>query len=279
LSASGGELFSNYRIVHRLDDQSLRRIGRIWFGNDGSYYVSPPVTPTMRAVFLVMTVNYTQNEQAIRLRSAVDSGEAISPDKEIKLAHHPDGFVQFSGFGLESGKDETGLAKGIGIDSWPLDEPASGPAFGLTITGADEMLGEAAASGQNIMPMADDRPRLPGANQLVLEGHYFAAPWRRFIRLRDGLPKLDVAHPAGANLELHVLLPPARCRLQGFLGVELYEEVLPDDGEIAPGFRLSGPTGNLRCNEAGETLGDGIFCSYPDDVSIPGMRSLDHGGT
>lgn len=50
-------------------------------------------------------------------------------------------------------------------------------------------------------------------------------------------------------------------KLQGFLGIELYTDV--GNGTPSPSFILSGPTGSLRRNEAGETLGDGIYAFYP----------------
>jgi hypothetical protein len=33
----------------------------------------------------------------------------------LKLSHHPDGFVQFSGHGIKSGRNADGTPKGLGV--------------------------------------------------------------------------------------------------------------------------------------------------------------------
>lgn len=49
----------------------------------------------------MMTVNYAKQHMEAPLEEAVDLAAAEGQDKEIKLSHHPDGFMQFSGAGPE----------------------------------------------------------------------------------------------------------------------------------------------------------------------------------
>lgn len=267
---------TRYRVTCRLGDGTTRRVCRVWYGANGSWYVSTPVSPTQRAVLLIMTINYAKAELAVKLREAVDSGEATAAKKEIKYSHHPDGFAQFSGAGLLSGRESDGKAKGIGILTWALEQPTMGPAFALAVNHAEEFLLETDDACENVTLMTHAPPSLTAARQLILEGYYFPAVWRRFVYVRDGIPMLTIAHPCRAMLELRVLFPPPLCPLQGFLALDMYDSPFSDEVP-PPGFIFSGPTGNLRRNDQGELLGDGLFCFYPDDERlIESVRSIDY---
>src|SRR5467141_3186372 len=45
------------------------------------------------------------------------------------------GFFNFQERGVVSGFDQNGSPRGIGIQSWTLDNPAPGPSFGITFKG------------------------------------------------------------------------------------------------------------------------------------------------
>lgn len=172
--------------------------------------------------------------------------------------------------------------------TWPLWEPIRGPAFGLALTRLDEFVPETTENAATVVFEDTDVSRLDDADVVSLEAHYFPPLWRRFIRPDPkGRPVIRVFHPAKAVLELRVLLPHAKCELPGFLGIEIYTQysisLLADAGEpedaehvheSEPGFIFSGSTGNLRRNEDGELLGDGIYCMYPVH-QIAGARNLD----
>lgn len=278
---------NSYRVAYRHDGK-LYRLTRIVYGSDGSYYVTAPAPPTEKARFAVITVNYARQSEQVSLEEAVDLAAAEGTDKEIKLSHHPDGFGQFSGAGLVSGRDEDGTIRGIGVQSWPLWNPVTGPAFGLTITSLQDFIPETRETADTIVFDDADVMRVEGADTTILEGHYFSSLWRRFIRPdTQGRPIIRVVHPARVVLELRVLLPRERSQFPGFLGIEVYtQDSTPldaDSGECedaepahepAPGFMFSGSTGNLRQSENGELLGDGIYCVYPVDRITRG-RSLD----
>ena len=267
----------SYRLAYERGGK-LYRLTRVMFGTDGSYYVAAPVHPERRALLTKFTVNYAKQEMQIPISEAVDLGAAGAEDKEIKLSHHPDGFMQFSGAGLVSGRDADGSIRGVGVDTWTLDDPNRGPAFGIVITDIEQFGSETSDSADTLVFTADDVTPLDGADQLIFEGYYFPPLWRRFIR-RDGRGNLVIRifHPAKAVLELRVVLPTENVELPGFLGFELYTGYLKDeDEEPRPGFIMSGSTGNVRRNEAGETLADGIHCMYPADDFEISARNLDY---
>lgn len=267
----------SYRIAYQRDGKTYR-LTRVTYGSDGSYYVAAPVHPDQRALLAKFTVNYAQNLVVHRIDDAVDLGTAAADDKEIKLTHHPDGFMQFSGAGLVSGRDENGEIRGIGVDTWTLYEPNRGPAFGIAITDIEGLGVESTASKDTILFSDSDVVPLQEADVVVLEGYYFPPLWRRFIRPnQQGEPVIEMVHPSRAVLQLRVALPPPSTELPGFLGLEVYTNYGkgPDD-EPRPGFFMSGSTGNIRENDAGEILADGIHCMYPaEDLEVVG-RTLDY---
>jgi hypothetical protein len=249
----------------------LHKLCRIFFGRDGSYYVTAPYHPARKALLMKATVVFSKPEQLIPDGEAVDVASLDDDDLALKLAHHPSGYVQFSGPGVVSGKDANGNIKGVGVDSWPLRDPASGPAFGLAMVGVESYL-EAAVDEPDLMIFKEnDLAVFPMADTLVLEGFYLPPDRRRFItRDREDHLVTRIVHPDQAVLDLRVILAPIECELPGFIGLTLYS--VATEMEPFPRFMLSGPTGNLRHDPSGELVGDGIFAVYPRPWD--GRRSL-----
>jgi hypothetical protein len=127
---------AKYTIIYEKDGNRYK-LCKMFFGNDGSYYVTSPYHPAHGAMLYKHTVNYALSEMELSLEQAVDAAAAEDDKKRVKLSHHPDGFLQFSGQGIVSGKDAEGNIRGIGVMSWPLDHPVRGPAFGLTMYGLE----------------------------------------------------------------------------------------------------------------------------------------------
>ena len=71
-------------------------------------------------------VNYSRDQMDIPFEEAVELASLDDDDRRLKLSHHPDGFVQFSGEGVLSGRDPNGAARGMGVMSWPLAAPVRG---------------------------------------------------------------------------------------------------------------------------------------------------------
>ncbi len=90
---------------------------KIWFGGDGSFYVSAPYHPSKSATLVKRTVCYDTGfmRPTLQVPAIVDAGLFEDEESQIKLSYHPSGFCQFSGKGLMSGVDEKGKPKGIGV--------------------------------------------------------------------------------------------------------------------------------------------------------------------
>jgi hypothetical protein len=261
---------AKYTIVYEKDGNRYK-LCKLFFGRDGSYYVTSPYHPARGAMLFKATVNYALPEMDIFVEEAVDAA-AEDDEKRIKLSHHPDGFLQFSGEGIVSGKDAEGNIRGIGVMSWPLDRPARGPAFGLTMYGLERFEKVHRVKDTSCVFRHEELTPVPGPCVFSLEGYYLPALWRRFVRVRpDGTRFIPTVHPAGAVIELS-----ERCARQGFLGLEMYTQPLLESEVHEAAFMISGSTGNLRENEQGHLLGDGIYCRYPRDFDVPNQRSLDY---
>jgi hypothetical protein len=266
---------AKHTVIYEKDGQHYK-LCKIFFGTDGSYYVTSPYHPAKRAFLVKQTVNYDLSEMKIPLEQAIDLAAAEDDEKRIKLAHHPDGFLQFSGQGIISGKDPEGNIRGMGIMSWPLDSPVSGPAFALTMRGLEHFERTERVKDIPCVFKHEKLTPMPGQHRFVLEGHYLPALWRRFVRAKpDGTKIIPIVHPAGTVIELKAIFPSEQCALQNFFGLELYTVPVVGDG-VSPLFKLSGSTGNLRRNEQAELLGDGIYFMYPRQDNIPIKRSLDY---
>jgi hypothetical protein len=253
------------------------KLCKIWFGSDGSYYVTSPYHTAEKAYLFKATINYAHTDFEIAFSEMLELGSVEDGDHRLKLSHHPDGFIQFSGQGIVSGIDEQGQIRGMGIKSWPLAYPVRGPAFSVTVHGIEHFqVIEEVSKGDCVFTEQEVIP-IPVAGSLVfgLEGYYFPALWRRFAQPEpNGTHSIRIVHPSGAVLPLKVLFPSERSRTQAFLGIEMHTDVSVP-GTPSPSFMLSSSTGNIRHNEQGERLGDAIFCVYPREFASIG-RSLDY---
>lgn len=264
----------NYTVLYEKDG-TVYKLCKVLFSADGSYFVTSPYHRADKAILIKATVNYALDKMDIPFKQAVDLASAEDDEKRIKLSHHASGFVQFSGQGITSGIDSAGNIRGIGVMSWPLVSPVRGPAFGITILGVEQFQQASKVKGDSCLFKHEELTPIPGANLLCLEGYYFPPLWRRFIRTeRDGTKTISMVHPGGAVLKLKVVFASERSAHPGFIGLEMYTDI-GDFGGVTAGFVLSGPTGQLRQNERGEILGDGIYCMYPR-LNIPTRRSIDY---
>jgi hypothetical protein len=178
----------------------------------------------------------------------------------LKLSHHPDGFVQFSGEGIVSGRDGTGRPKGIGIMSFPLARPPrTGPSFACAIFGLDDF-----ASGNphraDALNFSDAFiAPLTGVGGFVLEGSYFTAAWREFVFEHEGTWYLEMRHNMGSVIRYRALLSSTASDC--FVGLRMYRADVAV-GNSPSGFILSGPSANVRTVN-GERMANSIYCVYP----------------
>ena len=96
--------------------------------------VGPPYHNHSTTVLSKISVNYdVGKQQIVSLDSFSLTADLEDDEQRLKLSHHPDGFCQFSGEGVLSGKDESGKPKGVGIFAASLADVGSGPAFSVCV--------------------------------------------------------------------------------------------------------------------------------------------------
>jgi hypothetical protein len=248
---------ARYTVIYESDGKR-HKLCRIFISGDGSYYVTCPYHESDRVLLSKRPINYPQGstgDEALELAVLDDDMH------RLKLSHHPDGFVQFSGHGIRSGRHPDGSPRGIGLKSFPLSMPTAGPAFATTIH-KPATFKEADAAGAGEVVFKKDQMFLTSADTgLVVEGFCFPPRFRRFVKLHDGMPKISIGHPSGVMLELRVLWGPEESWSAGFLGVDAWPCPVDLGGES--GFAMSSPAGDLKYNDKKELEGVGLFASYP----------------
>ena len=85
----------------------------------------------------------TYENLATHIETRRDETEQYSAKDIVKFSYHADGFVQFSSATnsrIVSGRNPDGTPKGLGVLSWPLNNPIStGPSMSMTIWGLDKL--------------------------------------------------------------------------------------------------------------------------------------------
>lgn len=274
-------------------DGQHRKLCKIWFGKDGTYYVSMPYHKA-RTAYLHKCINdYSLGYRQARVVAEsefIDSASLDDDKNALKLSHHASGFCQFSGPGVVSGIDEDGGIRGMGVFSRALEAVGDGPAFGLLAYGLHDFA-QAETPLQNAIIVNFDsllQSNQVDANEnlewkesedtrsaLMLEGFYFQ-PWvRRFVEIDEqGLPFLLYQHPSTFLMKLAVVLPQELCELDGFLGLHTYRIATTQPSES--GFSMSGPGGNAREDSLGRPIADGIYCMFPRPHGFSPNRDLNY---
>ena len=208
---------SNTYTIAILADGQLRKITKLLFGRDGSYMVMVPYHSADKGLLFKAPVTYSPvlgEASAIPYSAVIDAGDV--DEKRVKLSHHRSGLLQFSGEGVVSGFDDQGNPRGIGVQSWTLDNPAPGPSFAISFHGLHDF--HVATPGEARKLYSDgivfDIKELPPAmgNGFVLEGFYFPPQARRFLKAIGGRPSMQIVHPVGIVMDLQVALTdPTGC--------------------------------------------------------------------
>jgi hypothetical protein len=252
----------------------LIKLMKFWWGTDGSYYFSCPYIPGGRALLMKTTVNYSKQEQESRLEEALELALLEDDDRRLKVSHHPDGFLQFSGEGIRSGRNADGQPKGIGTTSWRVTNPTRGPSFGMSVFGlhAFARLGQARPGD---LVFKENEMFLPsGWRSLHIEGYILPRLWARFVRKEGNGAFISLNHPTGAVLTMPVVFSPADVGTSSILAVEVYGDFGNfKEAEQRGGFLISTSTGNLRRSDEGELLGDGLFAASPVDRNLVGKSA------
>lgn len=241
---------------------------KILFGGDGSCYITAPYHPLNRAIAARVTVNYAKTPEGFSLDEAEELAVIDDVDKRLKVSHHPDGFLQFSGQGIRSGLDEQGKPRRMGVFSWSLYEPTLGPSFSLMFSNAVACGRPSAYKKRTIVFHEEDVEHLrlrEDADGLCIVGHHLPGRWREFAyRGADGEMWLDLLHPhAQAVKHLRLILASKDSDIPGLIGIEAVPHVLPQAKDGQPSFFVSTSTGSLHRNAEGDLLGDALYCAFP----------------
>jgi hypothetical protein len=255
-------------------EDKCHKVFKVGFGGDGSYFVCAPYHPLNTAILGKIQVNYARGkpftlseafDQALELATLDDS------DQRLKLSHHPDGFLQFAGTGVVSGRTSAGVPKGIGVRSWSLDKPTFGPSFGVTMHRPELMSPEGDPESGDIVFNSEDleimRFPVPGRDfqDLRFSGHYFPPRFRSFLRPGPDGYTMNIVNPEShVVLELKAVLASKECEFPGIIGLAAE----PHELDVA-GYILSSSTGSLRRNRMGELVGLQLACLYPRPEDFP----------
>ncbi len=267
----------DYTVAYH-DGSATVDLFKVLFGGDGSYYITAPYRPPDRAIAAKISVNYAKSDGMFDLDEAEELAVLDDDNKRLKVSHHPDGFLQFSGQGVRSGLDAEGRPRGIGVFSWELVRPTLGPSFQLIFSDAIAC-GRPSTGGQRtvVFEEADIEHLRKGVKGLTVVGYYLPVRWREFVyRAPDGQMWVDLVHPqAQAVKRLRVILASKDSDIPGFIGLE----ALPHGSDTIdgqPSFFVTTSTGNLRRNADGDLVGDQLLCAYPrpdfGDVSLPSLN-------
>jgi hypothetical protein len=256
-----------HTIWYRSNDR-VSKAFKVGFGGDGSYFVTAPYHPLDTAIAFKASLNYNR-DHGLSIKEALDGAGEIGvlddDEHRLKLSHHPDGFLQFSGTGIVSGRQPSGAPKGLGVRSWPLQRPTFGPSFGVGMYRPD-LIGRASEpDSEDVVFDSDDLEfmRMPSHDFLDVRfvGHYFPPRFRSFVRRRpEGGYRMSIVNPESHVVqELRVVLASRECALPGLIGLSAEPHEMGVEG-----FTLSSSTGNLRRSSlTGDLIGDQLICMYP----------------
>ena len=259
-------------VVHKAG--RLYKICKIWFGSDGSYYVTSPYHKSKKATLVKTTVPYGLGREELVPLSAMLDIASLDDGDQLKLSHHPDGFAQFSGKGVFSGKDSAGNPRGVGVQARALSHVAPGPTFILTVNAVERFDSFEDGDSTALIFDYDKLLPIPGQYGFRLEGHYVQPEYRRFVQAAsDGTQWIQMIHPSRAILKLRALPAPLDCELPAVVAFDFFAS--PSSDEHAD-FVLSGPGGNLRDDPHGRNVADQISAIYPPPAGMPIFRSVDY---
>ncbi len=201
-------------------EEKYYKLCKLIYGADGSIFITSPYHPSNEAIVMLSTTNYSLQEMNISIEEAIDVASLEDDEKRLKLTHHVSGLIQVSGKGITSGVDEQGNLKGIGVQSWPLEHPVEGPAFGITIYGF-EFFKQVSKIQDDFHTFSIDTDEINKTyTALVIAGYCFPSLYRRFVRTDNhGRKIINLTHPSGMVIPLRIAFPPKTCKCQSFFAI------------------------------------------------------------
>jgi hypothetical protein len=227
--------------------------------------VTAPYHNQKKAFLCKAELDYQKYEQTISLSKTIENTALDDDDLALKISHHPDGFLQFSGNGVTSGKNPDGTPKGIGIQSWPLSSPPRGPAFGVAIKNYQDM---AQSTRPDVEELCVDFETISGDDNdtnIIVEGFFIPKELESRIYRENNLEYISIADPSGIIIKLHVVRPTKTNRYFGFIGLHIYIQALDAKWKDYE-YIFSTSTGNLGF-DGNTTKATGLYAMYPNNTN------------
>src|SRR5690242_3252278 len=92
---------TRYSVILRDTGGALRKLARYVIGSDGSYYVTCPYHESGKVYLSKRTMSFADGAKHADTEP-VELALLDDDERRLKLTHHPDGWVQFSGKGIVS---------------------------------------------------------------------------------------------------------------------------------------------------------------------------------
>lgn len=272
-----------YRIVlHEVGDVP-RAVAKIQRLSDGGYCLISPYHSAKEGWLAKCTIDYRTLPALISL----DEMQHFTVSDRVKLSHHYDGFVQFSGENpqkIKSGINAlTGRPRGLGIWSAPIHDPiTTGSTFGIMVWGLHGFKPAADPRHSDVLfaasDMYDHHAFTEGNHDAYLiQGWIFDQRARAAIRGSGNDLRLigDFAHfprgAAGAEAEFRVI--PLRSEI---IGVKACRIKVKGKLGSPSGFDIGGPS-----SPVGPFVSERLSARYPNpeelSVSDYDPTSLDYG--
>lgn len=263
------------------DGDDLRAVCKILPLSDGGYSMLAPYHAAKEGWLYKHKVDYQEQEQSIHVS---EMQHFVASDR-VKLSHHWDGFVQFSGENpqkITSGRNPlTGEPKGLAIMSAPIWRTIkSGPTFGITAWGMTDFKRVTDTRATDVVFRSTGLYYYRCApytfNAYNIEGWVFGADMWDGVRGTENDLRLSMHFPnrwraPRAVLEFRVL-PLATDDSDCFLGIRVNR--LRINFPAPSGYEIGGPS-NLR---RGQHIAETLKATYPKatDVDLVDAESLDY---
>ena len=245
------------------DNDRYYKVSRIYFFKDSSFAIDVPYHKDQRGYFIKLK---TPKECFMGGKHVVpkeNTLESFTSTKNAKLTFHKSGFVQFSGEGwLRSGL-LNGLPKGLGIDTYSLENPIDDLIANIVCWGLDGF------ESTDKYPVARGKSAVLvfGSNNMVHEdylihqgdipGFLFQFVYHAAKSLKDNDNLLPVRYPNGKVLPFNVM----RNTDYGVLGVKC-SPVRTKFFNIESGYSIQSSRTPFY-TERGREYADQIMCIFP----------------
>lgn len=261
-------------LIFQKNERQLK-LFKLIFHADGSYFVTAPYHKENSAFVFKAIVDYRKNTQSTPLDEMIDKMELDDEKLALKISHHPDGFLQFSGTNIRSGREANGTPKGMGIQSWNHDNPPHGPAFSMTIKNINFLNSNDKVSQENYIINANTIIDGLEYEDIAIEGFFIPINFMQYIFIEGGIEYISLTHPSGINLKLHVIRPTSNSKCKGFFGISIQMIKLQFES-IESGFAFSTSSGDVKLEDGRIIQGTCMYAIYPnrfkDELILPTLN-------